>query len=86
MRRAAFRLTLLCLLSLLATLTVVPAYAQNLVYQGGAIVSNPQIVVVYWGPNVDSTVQSGLPTMHSTLLSSPWANILKQYSTLNVTP
>jgi len=86
MRISSSRLHRLCLFTFLATLSVVPAYAQNLQYQGGAIVSNPQIVVVYWGPNVDSTVQSGLPGMYSTLMSSPWANILKQYGTLGVTP
>jgi hypothetical protein len=81
--RLLVRLGLAFLSALLCTM---PGAAQNLSYQGGAVVSSPQIVVVYWGPNVDPTLQSNLPGMYNTLLSGPWMNILKQYSTVGLTP
>ena len=86
MRISFPRLVRLRLASLLAILCPILGSAQNLSYQGGAIVSSPQIVVVYWGPNVDPVLQSNLPGMYNTLLSGSWMNVLKQYGTVGVTP
>ena len=86
MRNLPPLLARLGLVSLSAIFCSTPGSAQNLSYQGGAIVSSPQIVVMYWGPNVDPTLQSNLPGMYNTLLSGPWMNVLKQYSTAGLTP
>jgi hypothetical protein len=54
-------------------------------YYGGSVVSNPQVVVVSWGPDVDSAVVNGLPAFYSTILDSPYLDWVSEYSTVGLT-
>jgi len=57
----------------------------QLLYYGGQVVSNIQIVVVYWGPNVDPIVTSGIAGFYQTITNSPYFDLLSEYSTAGAT-
>jgi hypothetical protein len=57
----------------------------NVFYYGGPVVSNPQVIAVYWGPNVDSQIVSTIPSFYQDVLSSFYEDGLYEYSTLGVT-
>jgi len=71
-------LALLCAASL--TLPIDAASA-NLVYYGGPVVGNSQVVMVNWGASVPSAVQANLPTMYSDIVQSDYWTILSEYAT-----
>jgi hypothetical protein len=54
-------------------------------YFGGPVISNVQIVVVYWNSNVNSTAQADLPAFYQGITNSSWFDLLSEYST-NITP
>jgi len=53
----------------------------HLNYYGGPIVSNIDLVIVYWGSNVSTVVTGGIPEFYDTILSSSYMTILSQYDT-----
>ncbi len=59
--------------------------AATVFYYGGPVVSNPQVIAVYWGPNVDSQIISTIPSFYQDVLSSFYEDGLYEYSTLGVT-
>jgi hypothetical protein len=73
---------------LLAALCIaLPASAAPLFkYYGGRVVSNAQVVQVYWTSTVSSAVQTGLPAFYTAILDSSYLDWLSEYSTVAVTP
>ncbi len=62
------------------------AFAVNHVtYYGGPVVSNPSVVAVSWGPNVDVNVANGMPSFYASILQSPYLDWLSEYSTVGLT-
>ncbi|HVI09217.1 MAG TPA: Ig-like domain-containing protein [Candidatus Binatia bacterium] len=57
-------------------------FSVNLVYYGGPVVSNAQVVVVFWGNQVDSTLQSGIGGFYQAILPSNYAHIVGEYDTI----
>src|SRR5579864_999907 len=57
----------------------------QLSYYGGPVISNVQVVVVYWGPNVDPIVTSGIAGFYQAITSSPYFDLLSEYSTAGAT-
>ena len=58
----------------------------DLQYYGGAVISNVQVVLVYWGNNVDPETTTGIPGFYSAVTASNWFDELSEYSTNDVTP
>ena len=85
--RAQALRSLLCLVFGLALLASSASSAANahLAYYGGNVVSNPQVVVVSWGPLVDPTVANGMAGFYSTILQSPYLDWVSEYSTVGLT-
>ncbi len=50
-------------------------------YFGGPVMSNAQIVVVYWNSNVNTTAQTNLPTFFEGITDSTFYDELSEYST-----
>jgi hypothetical protein len=50
-------------------------------YFGGPVISNAQIVVVYWNSNVNSAAQAALPTFFEGITNSTFYDELSEYST-----
>jgi hypothetical protein len=59
--------------------------AAHLNYYGGPIVSNLQVVVVFWGPNVNSTVTSQIGGFFQAIINSSYFDLVSEYST-SLTP
>ncbi|MGH9513304.1 MAG: beta strand repeat-containing protein [Terriglobales bacterium] len=59
--------------------------AANLDYYGGPVVSNIQVVVVFWGPRVSSTVTGKIGGFFQAVTNSSYFDLLSEYST-GVTP
>ncbi len=57
----------------------------SLRYYGGPVVSNVQVVVVYWGANVNSEIEAKIPGFYQAVTNSVYFDLLSEYST-NVTP
>jgi len=55
-------------------------------YYGGPVISNVQVVVVYWGDNVDPGTTTGIPSFYSAITNSTWIDLLSEYSTNGVNP
>ena len=53
-------------------------------YFGGAVISNIQVVVVYWGKNVSSEVTTKIPGFYSAVAGSSYLDMLSEYSTKGV--
>ncbi|MBV8834121.1 MAG: hypothetical protein JO108_33390 [Acidobacteriaceae bacterium] len=60
-----------------------PAGAQ-LTYNGGPVISNVQVVVVYWGNNVDPVVTNGITGFYQTVVDSTYLDLMYEYSTVGV--
>ena len=58
----------------------------NLQYYGGPVMSNVEVVVVYWGDNVSPVVTTGIPGFFSALVNSNYTDLLSEYSTNGVDP
>lgn len=60
------------------------AVTANLKYYGGHVISNVRVIAVYWGPNVNSTITSGIGGFYSAVVNSPYIDWLSEYNT-NIT-
>jgi hypothetical protein len=60
-----------------------PAGAQ-LVYFGGPIISNVKVEVVFWGPNVNTTVTAGIVGFYAAVTNSVYYDVASEYSTKGV--
>src|SRR5579864_7258897 len=54
----------------------------NLSYFGGPVMSNVQVVVVFWTSSVDATEQSNVGPFFAAVTNSPWMDILSEYYTV----
>jgi len=59
--------------------------AAHLNYYGGPVVSNLQVIVVFWGPNVSSTVTSQIGGFFQAITDSSYFDLVSEYST-SLTP
>ncbi|HKI27454.1 MAG TPA: chitobiase/beta-hexosaminidase C-terminal domain-containing protein [Candidatus Sulfotelmatobacter sp.] len=55
-------------------------------YYGGPVISNVQVVVVYWGNGVSSVATTAIPGFYSAVTNSNFMDMLSEYSTNGVTP
>ena len=53
----------------------------NLLYWGGKVLSSVHLVPVFWGPNVDKTVQAKLPAFYQDFAGSAVFDWLSEYDT-----
>lgn len=58
----------------------------DLQYYGGPVISNVQVVVVYWSNSVSPVATNDIPNFLSAAANSTWADILSEYSTNGITP
>jgi hypothetical protein len=52
----------------------------HLNYYGGPLVSQIDLVLVYWGPNVSGVVTGGIPGFYNTILPSSYIGNLNEYN------
>ena len=71
-----------------ATGTTAPSFtpdqltaAETLVYGGGPVISNVQVVAVYWGSGVGSAIQSWAPAYFAAVNNSAYLDALSEYDT-----
>lgn len=57
------------------------ASLNDLLYYGGPVMSNVQVVVVFWTSSVDATEQSNATSFYPAVTVSPWMDILSEYYT-----
>ena len=62
-----------------------PQGGVHLSYYGGPVVSNVQVVVVYWGANVNAQTLANIPGFYQGVTDSVYFDLLSEYST-DVTP
>jgi hypothetical protein len=55
--------------------------APDLSYFGGPVISNAQVVLVYWNSDVSTTAQADLPTFFEGITDSTFYDTLSEYST-----
>jgi hypothetical protein len=63
----------------------VPQVGTHLSYYGGPVISNVQVIVVYWGANVNSEIIAKIPSFYEGVTDSAYFDMLSEYST-DVTP
>jgi hypothetical protein len=68
-------------LALAVSATDASAAVHQLVYYGGRMVSNPQVVAVSWGNYVDSAVVNSMGGFYTAILNSPYLDWVSEYST-----
>ncbi len=68
--------------SLVVPLVAASASAQPLVYYGGGVISNVEVVQVAWTSGVDATFQADLTEFYKAILSSTYLDWLSEYDTL----
>jgi len=56
----------------------------HVTYYGGPVISNVQVIVVYWGSAVSPTVQTNVPGFYSDVTNSPYLDLAAEYSTNGV--
>ena len=61
-----------------------PVATAHLAYYGGKVISNVKIVAVFWGPNVDATVQKDIGAFYADLVGGPAWDWLSEYNTTGV--
>src|SRR5437773_12449340 len=49
-------------------------------YNGGVVLQNAQIVVVFWGPSVNSGLVNAMPGFWRDIVQSPYIDNLSEYS------
>lgn len=57
----------------------------NLAYYGGPVMSNAQVVVVFWSSNVAASEQTNVGPFFAAVTNSSWMDILSEYYTLGRT-
>src|SRR5215472_4631313 len=62
----------------------VGAPMEQLIYFGGRVIGNPQIVAVNWSSAVNTAVTSQLPGFYSAVLVSPYIDWLSEYDTIGL--
>ena len=62
-----------------------PPAGAHLDYYGGPVMSNVNVVTVFWTSAVDAGVQSTMPAFYSAITDSTYFDLLSEYST-NITP
>ena len=62
-----------------------PLPAAHLNYYGGPVMSNVNVVTVFWTNAVDAGVQTTMPAFYSAITNSPYYDLLSEYAT-NRTP
>src|SRR4051794_37269093 len=67
--------------SMLAASTA-SASPNDLKYYGGRVISNVEIVAVFWGPNVDAMVVSQIGAFYSAIVKSSYIDWLTEYDTI----
>jgi hypothetical protein len=72
------------LLGLLLLASEAAAAGAHPAYYGGHVISNPSVVAVAWGPNVDVNVVNGMPGFYASILQSPYLDWLSEYSTVGL--
>jgi hypothetical protein len=60
------------------------AAANHPAYYGGRVVSNPSVVAVSWGPDVDPSVVNGMAGFYATILQSPYLDWVSEYATVGL--
>ncbi len=60
------------------------APVEQLIYFGGRVIGNPQIVAVNWSSAVNTTITSQLPGFYTNVLVSPYMDWLSEYDTIGV--
>ena len=60
------------------------ASTPSLSYYDGPVVSNPEIVVVFWGSDVDPSTVSGIGGFYDAVLDSPVMDLLGEYDTVGL--
>ena len=53
----------------------------KLSYNGGPVISNVKVVIVYWGAGVDASLQAFAPGFFQAILSSTYMDWLQEYNT-----
>jgi len=56
----------------------------HLTYYGGPVVSNVQVVIVFWGPNVSPVVTTGIYNFYNTVVDSTYLDLLYENSTFGL--
>ena len=69
------------LVALLLVLSTGAKAANTLVYYGGRVISHVQVVEVSWGPNVDSSVSTGIGGFYTAITQSAFLDWLEEYDT-----
>src|SRR6202011_317046 len=64
---------------------VVPTRIDMLKYYGGRVISNVEIVEVFWGPNVDPTLTAQIGAFYTALVKSSYVDWLSEYDTIGKT-
>lgn len=77
--RQRTEISFITLLVLLVSLSDAGA-ARSFNYMSGDVISQPQIVAVYWG-NQNAGIEAGMNQFYSQLVSSPYLNGLREYAT-----
>lgn len=62
-----------------------PQTGAHLSYYGGPVISNVQVIAVYWGANVNSEIPAKIPGFYQGVTDSVYFDLLSEYST-DVTP
>lgn len=62
-----------------------PPIGAHLDYYGGPVISNVNVVTVFWTNKVDAGVQTTMPEFYSAITSSTFYDLVSEYAT-NVTP
>ncbi|HEU5453709.1 MAG TPA: hypothetical protein VFU76_17050 [Terriglobales bacterium] len=55
-------------------------------YYGGPVISNVDVVVVFWGPHVSSVVTGGIAAFYASLTDSRYLDMLSEYGTKGLAP
>ncbi len=58
--------------------------ANDVLYTGGPVISNVKVVEVYWGANVDATVQTTVVPFWQSIVDSPYLDWLGEYDTVGL--
>lgn len=80
--RAFRRRTAAFAASLVVPLVAASASAQPLVYYGGGVISNVEVIQVAWTSGVDATFQADLTGFYKAILGSTYLDWLSEYDTL----
>jgi len=56
----------------------------HVTYYGGPVISNVQVIVVYWGSSISPTVQNNIPGFYSDVTNGPYLDLLAEYSTAGI--